>query len=69
MVNQLMPNNPLIQEVRKLVKTARIVWHNRLNTQLLMTYWQMAGRLWNMNSKAKSAQNMASRYRKSWPKN
>ncbi|MCC2253426.1 PDDEXK nuclease domain-containing protein [Ruminococcus sp. CLA-AA-H200] len=41
MANQLMPNNPLVQEIRELVKTARNRVAQQVNTQLLTTYWQI----------------------------
>ena len=41
MANQLTPNNPLIQEIRELVKNARTSVAQQVNTQLLSTYWQI----------------------------
>ena len=41
MANQLTPNNPLVQEIRELVKNARITVAQQVNTQLLSTYWQI----------------------------
>ena len=35
MANQLTPNNPLIQEIRELVKNARTSVAQQVNTQLL----------------------------------
>ena len=51
MANQLTPNNPLVQEIRELVKNARTTVAQQVNTQLLSTYWQIAVRLWNTSSK------------------
>ena len=41
MANQLTPNNPLVQEIRELVKNARTTVAQQVNTQLLSTYWQI----------------------------
>ena len=41
MANQLTPNNPLVQEIRELVKSARTSVAQQVNTQLLSTYWQI----------------------------
>ena len=41
MENQLTPNNPLIREIRELVKSARTNVAQQVNTQLLSTYWQI----------------------------
>ena len=41
MANQLTPNNPLVQEIRELVKNARTSVAQQVNTQLLSTYWQI----------------------------
>ncbi len=41
MANQPTPNNPLVQEIRELVKTARTNVAQQVNTQLMTTYWQI----------------------------
>ena len=62
MANQLTPNNPLVQEIRELVKNARTTVVQQVNTQLLSTYWQIGRGLWNTSSKASSELNMENRH-------
>ena len=59
MANQLTPNNPLVQEIRELVKNARTTVAQQVNTQLT---GRLAVRLWNTSSKASSGLNTASRH-------
>ena len=62
MANQLTPNNPLVQEIRELVKNARTTVAQQVNTQLLSTYWQIGRAIVEYEQQTSSGPNTASRH-------
>lgn len=59
--HQLSSDNPMILEIRELLEKSRKNIAQQVNTELLTTYWNIAGLLWSMSSKAGFAQSMESR--------
>ena len=62
MANQLTPNNPLIQEIRELVKNARTSVAQQVNTQLLSTYWQIGRAIVEYEQQSSTGPNMENRH-------